>query len=100
MKKTLDPETEKKMNAYHERWGKIIDNARYLDVEHRHKEKEYGIKWRSAFKVELEKQFDALVMKYGNPLEGQPTWNGDHLEVIQAIIEKDFKDVLTFVNGK
>ena len=98
--KQLDPETEKKMNDCHERWGKIIDNCRYLDVEHRHKEKEYGIKWRTAFKIELEKQYDTLVLKYGNPIENNADWNGDQLEVIQAIIEKDFKDVLTFVNGK
>ena len=99
-RKELDKETEEKMNAMHERWGRIIDNARYLDVEHRHKEKEYGIKWRTAFKHELEKQHDQLVEKYGNPLENEPKWNGDQLEVIQAIVEKDFKDVLTFVNGK
>ena len=77
-----------------------MDNARYLDVEHRHKEKEYGIKWRTAFKIELEKQYDSLVLKYGNPIENNQTWNGDHLEVVQAIVEKDFKDVLTFANGK
>ena len=88
------------MQAAHERWGNIVDNARYLDVEHRHKEKEYGIKWRTAFKIELEKQYDSLVLKYGNPIENNQTWNGDHLEVVQAIVEKDFKDVLTFANGK
>tara|TARA_B110000285_G_C14699196_1_gene412657 strand:- start:248 stop:493 length:246 start_codon:yes stop_codon:yes gene_type:complete len=75
------------------RWAKVTDNARYLSVEHRHKEKEYGIKWRSTFKLELEKVFDKLVTKYGNPLEAHPTWDGDQFEVIAAIIEKDFKDV-------
>ena len=73
----MDPETESKLSAANERWAKIIDNARYLDVEHRHKEKEYGIKWRTAFKVELEKQYDTLILKYGNPLEKNPNWNGD-----------------------
>ena len=40
------------------------------------------------------------MLKYGNPIENSQTWNGDHLEVVQAIVEKDFKDVLTFANGK
>ena len=53
-KKTLDPATEKKMKAQIERWAHVVDNARYLAVEHKHKEKEYGIKWRTAFKGELE----------------------------------------------
>ena len=75
--KILDPETESLLNAAHQRWATIIDNARYLDVEHRHKEKEYGIKWRSAFKIELEKQYDTLVLKYGNPMENNANWNGD-----------------------
>ena len=53
-KKNLDPATEKKMKAQIERWAHVVDNARYLAVEHKHKEKEYGIKWRTAFKGELE----------------------------------------------
>ena len=69
-------------------------------MEHRHKEKEYGIKWRTAFKIELDKKYVELVHKYGNPLENDKKWNGDQLEVIQAIVEKDFKDVLQFVKGK
>ena len=92
-KKQLDPEIEAKMMDNVNRWAKVTDNARYLSVEHRHKEKEYGIKWRSTFKLELEKVFDKLVTKYGNPLEAHPTWDGDQFKVIAAIIEKDFKDV-------
>ena len=98
--KQLDPEVEKKMNALAERWAKVTDNSRYLSIEHRHKEKEYGIKWRTAFKGELEKEYDKLVLKYGNPLEAKETWGGDQFEVIAAIVEKDFKDVQTFVGGK
>ena len=51
--KQLDPETEQKLKESAEKWAKLIDNARYLGVEHIHKEKEYGIKWRTVFKVEL-----------------------------------------------
>ena len=31
----------------------ILDNATYMPCEHIQKEKEYGIPWRSVFKVEL-----------------------------------------------
>ena len=99
-KKALDSETEKKMVDQVTRWAKVTDNARYLSVEHRHKEKEYGIKWRSTFKLELEKEYDKLVMKFGNPLEDSQNWDGDQFEVIAAIVEKDFKDVQTFYGGK
>ena len=88
----------------------MIDNARYLGVEHRHKEKEYGIKWRTAFKEELKKVYNVLVAKYGNPLAPPSEFdtigsaaedkNVDHLEVILAIVEKDYKDTVTFKNGK
>ena len=87
------------MNDLCDRWATVIDNVRYLDVEHRHKEKEYGIKWRAAFKSELEKIFQMLTEKYGNPLEGKKSWDGDttstdnQKEVIKAIITKDFKDI-------
>ena len=33
------------------KWDKVWDNAKYLGTEHKFKEKEYGIKWRSAYKV-------------------------------------------------
>tara|TARA_B110000285_G_C14591812_1_gene366742 strand:- start:324 stop:479 length:156 start_codon:yes stop_codon:yes gene_type:complete len=41
-----DPKT----NALLLKWDKVMDNAKYLGDEHRYKEKEYGIKWRSAYK--------------------------------------------------
>ena len=98
--KTLNPEVQKKLDAMAVRWAKVIDNARYLGVEHKHKEKEYGIKWRSAFKIELEKEADKIIMKFGNPMEQDPTWNGGLLEVILALVEKDFKDVQAFTMAK
>ena len=36
-----------------DKWTRLYDNARYLAVEYRHKEKEYGFKWRQAFKEEV-----------------------------------------------
>ena len=98
-KKEIDSGTEKKMNVLCDRWATVVDNIKYLDVEHRHKEKEYGIKWRAAFKLELGKIFDMLVKKYGNPLENKKSWDGDQKEVIKAIVEKDFKDIQTFRGG-
>ena len=83
----------------HERWAKVIDNARYLGEEHRHKEKEYGLKWRAVYKKELEKQTETLISRYGNPVESNVHWNGDWSEVVYYIIEKDYKDIMTFVQG-
>ena len=82
-----------------DRWCHVIDNARSLNVEYRHKEKEYGIKWRTAFKVELEKSYNEMTAKYGNPLENKKSWDGDQIEVIKAIVEKDFADIQTFAGG-
>ena len=82
-----------------DRWCTVVDNARSLNVEYRHKEKEYGIKWRTAFKVELEKSYNEMTGKYGNPLENKKSWDGDQIEVIKAIVEKDFADIQTFAGG-
>ena len=37
------------------RWVNLIDNATYMPVEHLFKEKDFGIRWRSAFKEEMKK---------------------------------------------
>lgn len=36
-----------------DRFFTLLDNVTYMKHEHIQKEKEYGIPWRSAFKVEL-----------------------------------------------
>jgi len=77
----------------------VIDNARYLGVEHRHKEKEYGIKWRTAFKGELQTEYEMFLEKFGNPMPADAWEEPDHLEVIMAIINKDYKDMLTFAKS-
>ena len=83
-------------------WDKVLDNSKYLGVEHRYKEKEYGIKWRAAFKEILEKETVKLVKKYGNPLKSEQNGGNDPepLEVIFAIVEKDYRDMETFRYGK
>ena len=92
-------ELQQKVKKTSESWAKVVDAARYLAVEHRYKEKEYGIKWRSAFKIELEKEANKIVEKYGNPLDGQPE-SDNHFAVIEALVEKDFKDIQSFLSGK
>ena len=77
----------------HERWAKVLDNARYLGVEHRYKEKEYGLLWRTDYKHALEDACAELAGRFGNPLTGKG-WM--HSEVIYFIIQKDFNDVCIF----
>ena len=50
--------------------------------------------------MQLEKETEKLVAKFGNPIEHNAYWNGDLSEVIYYMIEKDFKDVMTFADGK
>ena len=60
---------------YANRWSKVVDNFRYIHIEHRHKEKEYGVSWRTEFKYELDLEYDKIIAKKGgNPLDkpGQP----------------------------
>ena len=68
-----------------------------MRVEYIHKEKEYGIKWRSAYKQELTKEVSKLIAKLGNPVANDANWTGDMLIVIYELVAKDYRDVLTFV---
>ena len=96
--KQMDPEVETKMMENVVRWAKVADNARYLSVEHRHKEKEYGIKWREAYKLELKKEEEELRRKFGQFLdEGTDLTDPNH--IIAAIVTKDWKDVRTFTKA-
>ena len=93
----LTPEIEGIIHS----WDKCLDNAKYLGVEYRHKEKEYGIKWRAAYKRVLRKETDKLVKKQGNPFknadgEEEP----EAFEIIMAIVGKDHQDMETFKYGK
>jgi len=38
------------------RWVNLIDNATYMPIEHLFKEKDFGIRWRTAFKAEIKEQ--------------------------------------------
>ena len=52
---------EEQMADFALRWGKIIDNFRYMSIEHKHKEKEYGIRWRTQFKTYVNEQYNKLI---------------------------------------
>ena len=70
------------INSLMLKWDKLRDNAVYLSTEHRYKEKEYGISWRTAYKTFVETEFKKLVGRFGNPLN-----DGAHeLEVIGALV--------------
>ena len=46
-----------------EHWDRLRDYVKYLEVEHDLKEKEYGIKWRCAFKEAILSSVPALRAK-------------------------------------
>ena len=54
------------------RFTTLMDNATCMPVEHIQKEKEYGIPWRSAFKVELYQFSDHLFKLLVNKDESFP----------------------------
>ena len=81
------------------KWAKVVDNCKYLGVEYRHKEKEYGIAWRAEYKIEVNHEKNRLVRKFDNPLPGQEEDEDgkyEPLEVIEAIVLKHYADVQTF----
>ncbi len=83
----------------HERWARVVDAARQLGDEHRYKEREYGLKWRAAYKIELTNMAEELARKYGNPIEASMHWNGDQSELVYHIILKDYRAVMTYAAG-
>lgn len=93
------------LEDYGSRWAKVVDNFRYLDVEHRHKEKEYGVSWRSEFKCELNTEYNLIVEKHvSNPLNDAKhpghKLREQKFEVLCCIIEKEFADVLRFCGSR
>ena len=97
MQTNIGVEPRDKCNHLLERWAKIIDHSRYVVYEHRFKEKEYGIKWRTAYKKELVRESNALREKFGAHLQDQSF--SDMNEQIHLIVKKDWQDVYTFAQG-
>jgi hypothetical protein len=81
------------------KWDKLMDNACYLGNEHKYKEKEYGIAWRSAYKIIMGQEYEKLIVTFGNPLERRDSSvQADQMEVIRAVVEKDWRHVQAFHN--
>ena len=78
-----------------QRYITMLDNATYMPCEHIQKEKEYGIPWRSAFKVELEQMIDALVRRTIDA-EGFDPDLEDPFELLHKIVKKDCIDASSF----
>ncbi|CDW79693.1 UNKNOWN [Stylonychia lemnae] len=52
----------------YDNWKKLLNQSQYLSSEHEQKEKEYGIPWRSAFKVEIRSALSHLKHRlFGRP---------------------------------
>lgn len=80
-----------------ERWAKVLDIIRYLAVELRIKDKEWGWKWRDTFleqvtlEVEKLKEFDIR----HDALDGDPrSPNYDPIKLIHKVMSDEFKMVL------
>ena len=77
-----------------QRYVTLLDNATYMPCEHIHKEKEYGIPWRSAFKKELyaiaEQTYRKIVTDGDFPANEDP-WMFFH-----RVVKKDALDAATF----
>ena len=97
-------EQEAKVIALHQRWAKVVDLLRYVGIEHRYKEKEYGKLWRADYKRQLEEQTMNLMNKYGNPMTngafslreedyGAESFNS---ELIYFLVKKDYMDISKF----
>ena len=91
-------EMQQKIMVIHERWARVMDNASYIGVEHRHKEKEYGIKWRTAFKVQLHKETDKMLKKYGITQLTQAEEEDPTVAIFNQV-QKDYNDIMNFVQG-
>ena len=77
-----------------QRYVNLLDNATYMPCEHIQKEKEYGIRWRSAFKAELyaiaEQTYRKMVSDADFPANEDP-WMFFH-----RVVKKDALDAATF----
>ena len=90
-------EIKDKVQHLYERWARVIDNVRYIGCEHRFKEKEYGIKWRTIYYNELNNESKQLRSKYGGHLENREIENKN--EEIICLVRKDWQDIKVFAKG-
>jgi hypothetical protein len=67
-----------------DRYFTLLDNITYMKHEHIQKEKEYGITWRSAFKVELQRTAADLHKRV--IAEGEEEMDEDPFVVLHKIV--------------
>jgi len=78
-----------------DRFFTLLDNVTYMKHEHIQKEKEYGIPWRSAFKVELYEISGALHARTMSESEVEEM-DEDPFVVMHKIVRQDSVDAATF----
>jgi hypothetical protein len=78
-----------------DRFFTLLDNVTYMKHEHIQKEKEYGIPWRSAFKVELHEISQALHARTMSESEAEEM-DEDPFVVMHKIVRQDSVDAATF----
>jgi hypothetical protein len=78
-----------------DRFFTLLDNVTYMKHEHIQKEKEYGIPWRSAFKVELYEISQALHARTMSESEAEEM-DEDPFVVMHKIVRQDSVDAATF----
>ena len=77
-----------------DRFFTLLDNITYMKHEHIQKEKEYGITWRSAFKVELQRVASDLHKRV--IAEDEEEIDEDPFVVLHKIVRQDTIDASTF----
>ena len=77
------------------RYIKLLDDCTYMPNEHIQKEKEYGIPWRSAYKVEIRNLVDELAKKFLGS-QAEAATKEDPFLILHQIVKKDVIDAATF----
>jgi hypothetical protein len=77
-----------------DRYFTLLDNITYMKHEHIQKEKEYGITWRSNFKIELQRVATDLHKRV--IADEEEEMDEDPFAVLHKIVRQDTIDASTF----
>ena len=93
------PQEEVKDAATHcksimDRYFTLLDNITYMKHEHIQKEKEYGITWRSNFKIELQRVATDLHKRV--IADEEEEMDEDPFAILHKIVRQDTIDASTF----
>lgn len=78
-----------------QRYINILDDATYMPNEHIWKEKEYGIPWRTEFKLKLAEIINKLAKKALDKNDDDIK-NKDPFALLHTVIKKDVVDAAVF----